>query len=60
MFVLGATKTKHKVEAENLALRKFWAPNRAWGASGATGYLLIPKKLGEEGVVVGMSLVPPT
>jgi hypothetical protein len=36
-----------------------WAPERAWGASGATGYLLSPK-IGEEGVVVGMYFVPPT
>jgi hypothetical protein len=28
----------HKVEAKIPALRKRWAPNRAWGASGATGY----------------------
>jgi hypothetical protein len=27
---------------------------RAWGASGATGYLLFPKKRGEKGVVVGV------
>jgi hypothetical protein len=28
----------HKVEAPNPVLRKFWALERAWGASGATGY----------------------
>jgi hypothetical protein len=33
---------RHKVEALNPALWKLWAPNRAWGASGATGYLLCP------------------
>jgi hypothetical protein len=34
----------------NRALWKFWALERAWGASGATGYLLSPKKRGEKGV----------
>ncbi len=36
----------HKVEAKNPALRKKRAPDRAWGASGATGYLLYPLQMG--------------
>jgi hypothetical protein len=48
------SRIRHKVEALNPALWKFWAPKRAWGASGATGYLLLPKQLGEKGVVVGI------
>jgi hypothetical protein len=53
VVVLGRRKIRHKVEALNPALWKFWALKRARGASGATGYLLSPKKLGEKGVVVG-------
>ena len=35
----------HKVEANNPALRKIRAPQRAWGgASGAPGYLLWPPR----------------
>jgi hypothetical protein len=34
------------------ALWKLWAPERAWGATGATGYLLFPNKRGEKGVVL--------
>jgi len=44
---------RHKVEAKNPALWKLWAPNRAWGASGATGYLLCPLDIGEKGVTRG-------
>jgi hypothetical protein len=54
------SRIRHKVEALNPALWKFWAPNRAWGASGATGYLLFPKKLREKGVAVDMCFPPPT
>jgi hypothetical protein len=50
----GRRSVKHKVEALIPALWKFWAPNRAWGASGATGYLLFSKKMGEKGVVLGI------
>jgi hypothetical protein len=41
---------RHKVEAENPALRKSWAPKRARGAISATGYLYPPtQRLGEKG-----------
>ncbi len=46
------------------ALWKFWAPERAWGASGATGYRVYsPKEEGEKGIVVGACvflLIPDT
>lgn len=45
-------RPKGPVEAETPSLRKT-APNKARGASGATGYLLF-SKIGEEGVLVGM------
>jgi hypothetical protein len=45
----GRRYIKHKVEASNPALWKFWAPNRARGASGATGYLLSPTVWGRKG-----------
>jgi hypothetical protein len=54
------SNTSHKVEAKTPALRKKRAPNRARGASGATGYLLSPE-MGEEGVVwsvCGFRLLP--
>jgi hypothetical protein len=50
---------RHKVEAKNPALWKT-GTQRGWGASGATGYLLNPLDLGEEGVVGGMRFSPPT
>jgi hypothetical protein len=57
VVVLGRRKIRHKVEALNPALWKFWALKRARGASGATGYLLSPKKLGEKGVVLGICAI---
>ena len=59
----GRRYIKHKVEALIPALWKLWAPERAWGASGATGYLLFLKKMREKGVVVGICvflLIPDT
>jgi hypothetical protein len=54
VVVLGRRKIRHKVEALIPTLWKSWALKRARGASGATGYLLFPKKMGEKGVVLGI------
>ena len=54
---------RHKVEAKNPALRKRRAPNRAWGASGAPGYLLLCPLAdirGGRAGVAGMRFSPPT
>jgi hypothetical protein len=53
VVVLRLGNIRHKVEASNPALWKM-GTREGLGASGATGYLLFPKKRGEKGVVVGI------